>query len=732
MMSEPLKFDSLAGERLRFATQPLRRAGDQVLARVGAALGSAFLIGDPKIGLLLWLAVTAGHVRGLIFGLFGLWVGDVIGRLIGVLDKPALGGGVRANAILAAIAVAWLTTGAYIRVETEIALATLAASAAALITAALMRALAGALFPPMVLGFGLVAGTLFTLFPVWVASASSTLLVWPAPVGIWADAQIFIRSLGSLVFSPTLEVGALIGLAVLLWSRVIFFTGLVGWLAGALTAMELQGLLVPFYWQPASYNFFITGMALGAAYFLPGWPSLGLAAVGGSGAAVLAALIQHIQPDWAFLPLSAIGVIWIYLAAFTLSGDDKLLRRNERHDMPPERVWMYEVDRTRRFGHREPLLVVPVAGLAQITQGFEGRLSHAGDWRHALDFQRPPGGAIWEAPVTAPAAGTIERVRDDVPDNPLGVCNYAESWGNYVLLRMEQGGWALLAHLKQASVAVAAGAHVELGAYLGQVGNSGRSPVPHLHLQVQNSPRLGAPTTPFRLANYETQTAHGGSGMLWREAGVPREQSLLAASRPEAASYWVLTSLAPGLGVWTVETKGQMPWRFRQPRGRGKIEHITTRMDSEGQHILASSGGDELVLHLDPDAWRIREVHRLHTPLLRLLALAVPAIPYAARHLLEWREPALALACAADGFSLSLWPYRRLPLPEMRCLCLDAPKTETGLLVVESTPVRPSIWLPSKITCSFQRLRGPVKVEAVFETGSISCAQLSFEPGLPF
>ena len=737
-MSEQVKSGATSGERLQSSAQPMRRAGDQIIAKLGLALGTVFFVGEARLGLLLWAAVTLGHFRSLIFGLFGLWVGDFVGRLVGTFDKPMLGGGIRANAILAAIAISWLTSASYVPLETEIAVIALGASSAALLTAALMRALAGTLFPPMVLGFSLVAGAMFILFPVWVAAASSTLLSWPEPVNALAGATIFIRSLGSLLFAPHLNVGLIVGLALLLWSRAIFLGGIAGWVAGAITSIGLQGLSVPFYWQPASYNFFIAGMAMGAAYFLPGWRSLGLAAVGGAAAAVLAAVIQHIQPAWAILPLSAIGAVWICLAAFTLANDEPLFRRNERHDVPPEQAWLCEVDRLRRFGHDEPLLVVPLAGTVQISQGFNGRLSHTGPWRHALDFQRPAenrSGAepsIWDAPVTAPASGFVERVRDGIADNTIGICNYAENWGNYVLLRMDQGGWALLAHLRQSSIAVSTGAHVELGAYLGKVGNSGRSPIPHLHLQVQNSPYIGAPTTPFRLANYEMLSDRGSNGALWLESGVPSERSFISAAWPNPAAYVLLTSMAPGAGVWTVEVKGQLPFRFRQPRGRSKIERITTRLNHAGQHILTSSSGDALISNLDPDAWRVRELYKLRAPLLRLLGLAVPSVPYAAKQNMEWREPALVGACAADPFTLSLWPYRRLPIPEMRCICVEAPTAEDGVLTVESTPLRPAAFLPTKITCEFRRLRGPVKVEAVFESGTVTYSQLSFEPGLPF
>ncbi len=725
-MSEQAK----SGEWPQISMRPMRRAGDQLTARIGGALGSVFLIGDPKLGLLLWAAVTIGHMRALIFGLFGMWIGDFIDRLVGVQDKPALGGGIRANAILAAISISWLTSTSYAPVETQILVTALGASAAALLTAALLQTLSNTLLPPMALGFSIVAGTLFMLFPVWVAGASSTLLTWPAPVNAITDVEIFVRSLGSLLFAPKLQVGLIVGLALLLWSRAIFVSGLIGWMAGALTSIELQGLFVPCYWQPTSYNFFIAGMALGAAYFLPGWQSLGLAAMGGAAAAIIATLIQHIQPDLALLPFPAIITVWIGLAAFNLSRDEPLFRRNTRPGMPPEQAWLYEVDHVRRFGHDEPLLVVPVAGAVRVSQGFSGRLSHANAWRHALDFQRPAGASIWDAPVTAPASGVIERVRDNVADNQIGICNYAENWGNYILLRMDQGGWALLAHLQQSSIAVAAGTHVELGAYLGKVGNSGRSPVPHLHLQVQGTPFIGAPTIPFRLANYETQP-QGGSTAVWRESGIPPEEAIITAAWPVPAVYKLLTSQAPGTSVWTADVTGTLPARYRQPRGRTKIERLTTRLNSAGEHILTSASGDAMMLHLDPDAWRIREVQSLRAPLLRLLALAAASVPYAARQAMEWHEPTLAGACAAGPFSLSLWPYRRLPVPEMHCLCLEAPAAETDMLTVESTPVRPSPLLPSKITCTFQRLRGPVKIEAVFETGSVTYAQLSFEPGSP-
>jgi hypothetical protein len=36
------------------------------------------------------------------------------------------------------------------------------------------------------------------------------------------------------------------------------------------------------------------------------------------------------------------------------------------------------------------------------------------------------------------------------------------------------------------------------------------------------------------------------------------------------------------------------------------------------------------------------------------------------------------------------------------------------------------------VTCEVEKLRGPVRVEANFESGRLCFSMLSFEPGLPF
>jgi murein DD-endopeptidase MepM/ murein hydrolase activator NlpD len=159
------------------------------------------------------------------------------------------------------------------------------------------------------------------------------------------------------------------------------------------------------------------------------------------------------------------------------------------------------------------VLRLPVAGTWWVFWGgpSERQNHHAPvpDQRHALDLvQWRDGGTArgrgtrnadyhaWDERVVAPAAGTVVAARDGVRDNrpQVTVENRADPAGNHVLLDLGAGRHVLLAHLRAGTVAVRPGDRVSAGALLGRVGNSGNSSEPHLHVHVQDGPRLLAGT----------------------------------------------------------------------------------------------------------------------------------------------------------------------------------------------------------------------------------------------
>ncbi len=707
-----------------------RAAVGRIVAFIGPALGNIFLVPHPWIGMLFWLAL-AWHPRNAAFALIGLAVSFAGSRALGIGEEHRAGGGLKANALLASVAMGWITAPTDYPLHIQLAMAVGAAAVAFAVGAAVMRVMRKADFPTLLWGYCAVAGTSFAIFSIATRMAShATSWWWLPPTTELQWTGDFFRSIGSLLFSPTVETGAIIVCAILLWSRIAFVTGLIGWVMGACVAVSFQNLGVTYYWLPAAHNYFIAGMALGCGFILPAYSSLLLAALAGAGASCIALALQYLVPSFAYLPIASGLTIWIGIAMLSLAGDQTRFWRNRSPQSMPEEAWWREIFWADRLGRGEPLLVVPVAGVTLIAQGFNDRLSHFGRFRHALDFQRPPvpavaGNAIWEAPVTAPAAGVIERIRDDIADNELGVCNYAESWGNFVCIRLDHGGYALLAHLRQSTIAVKVGTRVEIGTYMGAIGNSGRSPVPHLHLQVQGSAELGAPTVPFRLANF--QSGPTAPPQDWNAAAVPAGGALIAAGEPNPAVHAVLASLAPGSAVWSAERHGKVPHFFRE-RAFDISLQVKTRVDELGQHRMTCLDGSSLILSLDADAWRAVE-QRGDSSFLRLLTFAAPSIPYAARTGMSWSDivPAVPVGLTR-WFKLPLAPYRSRPFIHSRTTCVAEPNLSRSALITETVLGPPHRSLPSRITCTFEPLRGPVRLEATFAHGSLVYSLVSFEP----
>lgn len=112
----------------------------------------------------------------------------------------------------------------------------------------------------------------------------------------------------------------------------------------------------------------------------------------------------------------------------------------------------------------------------------------AGGWR-PVD---PSAYLIFGMPVLAPSAGRVVQVEDELPDMPVPLMDREHLAGNHVLL--DCGGFhLLLAHLREGSLEAGPDDAVARCDVLGEVGNSGNSSEPHLHLHAQMQGPSGAP-----------------------------------------------------------------------------------------------------------------------------------------------------------------------------------------------------------------------------------------------
>ncbi|HEX8223105.1 MAG TPA: M23 family metallopeptidase [Allosphingosinicella sp.] len=106
--------------------------------------------------------------------------------------------------------------------------------------------------------------------------------------------------------------------------------------------------------------------------------------------------------------------------------------------------------------------------------------------------QNPADYLSYGEPVYAPCAGLVEATMEERADMPVPVRDRKHIEGNFVRLRC--GNLiAFLGHFRRGGVVVRTGDTVAAGTLLGQVGNSGNSDEPHLHVHLQRPAGEGSP-----------------------------------------------------------------------------------------------------------------------------------------------------------------------------------------------------------------------------------------------
>jgi hypothetical protein len=127
------------------------------------------------------------------------------------------------------------------------------------------------------------------------------------------------------------------------------------------------------------------------------------------------------------------------------------------------------------------------------------------------------------SPVYAVASGTVVEVLDGLPDQPPGqlpdplTITLETVDGNHVILDLGNGVYAFYAHLKHGSVLVEEGDRVVAGQQIGNLGNSGNTSAPHLHLHLMTAPSaIAADGIPYAFERF------------WVQGSLDREQWLEA------------------------------------------------------------------------------------------------------------------------------------------------------------------------------------------------------------
>ncbi|MBM2576168.1 M23 family metallopeptidase [Jannaschia sp. Os4] len=188
----------------------------------------------------------------------------------------------------------------------------------------------------------------------------------------------------------------------------------------------------------------------------------------------------------------------------------------------------------------------PGPGAADFTGGPLSYDGHAGTDFRVADLEAMAAGI----PVRAPADGVVRGARDGMADRAIADRAEVEGreCGNGVALD-HGGGWVTqLCHMAEGSVTVAPGDRVAAGDVLGEVGLSGATQFPHVHLQVTRDGETVDPFVPGTGAAWAEPVPYAPGGLLGAgfADAVPEYDAVKAGTADASA----LPLDAPALVLW--------------------------------------------------------------------------------------------------------------------------------------------------------------------------------------
>lgn len=143
----------------------------------------------------------------------------------------------------------------------------------------------------------------------------------------------------------------------------------------------------------------------------------------------------------------------------------------------------------------------------KVTQGFNGRYSHQGEYsRYAVDIAMPVG-----TDIHAVREGTVVWVKDDF--HMSGRTQYFFDKANVVKILHKDGTFALYAHILMDTAVVKVGDNVVAGQLLARSGSSGFSTGPHLHFMIVRNIGFKMVSIPFDFSDQQGQRFIPKEGM---------------------------------------------------------------------------------------------------------------------------------------------------------------------------------------------------------------------------
>lgn len=331
--------------------------------------------------------------------------------------------------------------------------------------------------------------------------------------------DLYLRSLSSVVFQSNLITGFLIALALLVSSRILFSLSVAGFLSAYFFAQFTGSEAASLTYYNIGANYMMVAFAIGGFFIIPSRHSylwtVFLVPLTSLILLFFYKILGPVQLPAFSMPFSITVILFLYFLQQRVRANGLVITPYQ-HYSPEVNLYTFRTNSERFSRFMYKTLQLPFWGEWIVTQGYDGEYTHLGEWGKALDFMiKDTHGSTfrgngyvcedyycYKKPVVAVADGVVEEVTDNIEDNEPGNINTQNNWGNTIVINHYNGLYSQVSHLKKGSAKVKPGDTVKAGDILALCGNSGRSPEPHLHFQLQLQPYTGAKTYAYPLAYY--------------------------------------------------------------------------------------------------------------------------------------------------------------------------------------------------------------------------------------
>jgi len=472
---------------------------------------SAILFLNHKVAGALIVLVTFLNPSVAISGIVAIIATVIFTKVIGFKDEHFSEGFYIYNSLLVGMGVGFLFTPSL----TSLVLIVISAIFTFALSFMLNKLFSVYKIPILSLPFSIVTMFIY-LASLKYSALYSTLINNAAIYDIHFDSSFyyFFKSLGTIFFLPNAIAGILLFLIVLYFSRILSIMMIVGFYFGVLIHSFLVGSYEQALTNPYTFNFIIVATALCGIFLLPTLRNFFIALVGVAISVVLVDAINILFNYYSIpvftLPFNITVITFIFLLSMLYYKEF-----NYNIKYTPEESLSSYLSSVFRFGTNMVKISLPFSGEWSVYQAFDGEWTHKGKYEYAYDFVKIKNRKTYKneglilsdyyafgESILSPVSGYVVDVRDDLIDNVIGEVDRVNNWGNYIIIKGNLEFFVEISHLMQHSLIVKVGDYVKLNQVIAKCGNSGYSPEPHIHIQVQEVGVINAFTKEFKFSGY--------------------------------------------------------------------------------------------------------------------------------------------------------------------------------------------------------------------------------------